>query len=104
MYAIIKTGGKQYRVSEGDVIYLEKVQAEPGQTVSFQEVLVVGLDDKVMVGTPYVENATVTARVVNHGKAKKIVVVTKGFKEQLISDGIGKEKIEVIYDIILFPI
>lgn len=74
MYAIIENGGKQYRVSEGDVVYLEKVQAEPGETVSFSEVLVVGLEDKLMVGNPYVENATITAKVLNHGKAKKIVV------------------------------
>ena len=74
MYAIIENGGKQYRVSEGDVLFLEKVQAEPGETISFNEVLVVGLDDKLMVGSPYVENATITASVINHGKAKKIVV------------------------------
>lgn len=74
MYAILENGGKQYRVSEGDVVYLEKIQAEPGQTVSFSEVLVVGLDDKVMVGKPYVENASIAAKVVGHGKAKKVVV------------------------------
>jgi len=74
MYAIFENGGKQYRVSEGDVIFLEKVQAEPEQTVSFSEVLVVGLDDKVIIGSPYVENASITAKVVNHGKAKKIIV------------------------------
>jgi large subunit ribosomal protein L21 len=74
MYAIIENGGKQYRVSEGDVVYLEKVQAEPGQTVSFPEVLAVGLDDKLLVGSPYVENANITAHVVSHGKGKKIIV------------------------------
>lgn len=74
MYAILENGGKQYRVSEGDVIYLEKIQAEPGQTVSFNEVLAVGLDDKVMVGKPYVENASIAVKVVGHGKAKKVVV------------------------------
>lgn len=74
MYAILENGGKQYRVSEGDVVFLEKVKAEPGQTVNFNEVLVVGLDDKVMVGKPYVENASITAKVIGHGKAKKIIV------------------------------
>jgi large subunit ribosomal protein L21 len=74
MYAILENGGKQYRVSEGDVVFLEKVQAEPGNTVSFNEVLAVGLDDKLVLGKPYVENATVTAKVVYHGKAKKVLV------------------------------
>jgi len=74
MYAIFANGGKQYRVSEGDVVFLEKVSAEPGQTVSFSEVLAVGLDEKLVVGTPYVENASITAKVVSHGKAKKVIV------------------------------
>ena len=74
MYAILKNGGKQYRVCEGDVIFLEKIQAQPGQTVSFNEVLAVGLEDKLMLGKPYVENASITARIVDHGKAKKVIV------------------------------
>ena len=74
MYAILENGGKQYRVCEGDVIYLEKIQAQPGETVSFNEVLAVGLDDKIMLGKPYVENASITARIVDHGKAKKVIV------------------------------
>lgn len=74
MYAIFENGGKQYRVSEGDVVFLEKVQAEPGQTVSFNEILAVGLDDKLMVGSPYVEKASISAKVLSHGKAKKIIV------------------------------
>lgn len=74
MYAILENGGKQYRVSEGDVVFLEKVQAEPGQTVSFSEVLAVGAEDKLHLGKPYVENASVTAKVISHGKAKKIIV------------------------------
>ncbi|HBI56105.1 MAG: 50S ribosomal protein L21 [Eubacteriales bacterium] len=74
MYAILKNGGKQYRVCEGDVIFLEKIQAQPGETVSFNEVLAVGLEDKLMLGKPYVENASITARIVDHGKAKKVIV------------------------------
>ncbi len=74
MYAIIKNGGKQYRVCEGDVIFLEKIQAQPGETVSFNEVLAVGLEDKLMLGKPYVENASITARIVDHGKVKKVIV------------------------------
>ena len=69
MYAIIKTGGKQYRVSEGDVITIE---AEG--TVSFDEVVTVVKDGDVKVGTPLVDGAKVTGTVLEHGKAKKILV------------------------------
>ena len=74
MYAIIKTGGKQYRVSEGDVITIEKLDAEANATVTFDEVLTVVNDGDVKVGTPTVEGATVTGTVIAHGKAKKILV------------------------------
>ena len=60
MYAILKTGGKQYKVSEGDVIYVEKLGVEDGATVSFDEVLVVGEGDSITVGAPYVSGAVVT--------------------------------------------
>ena len=62
MYAILKTGGKQYKVSEGDVIYVEKLGVEDGATVSFDEVLVVGEGDSITVGAPYVSGAVVTGR------------------------------------------
>ncbi len=68
MNAIIKTGGKQYRVQENDEIYIELLKAEAGDTVTFDEVLMVG--DKV--GTPLVDGAKVEAEVVKHGKGKKI--------------------------------
>ncbi|MDD4657533.1 MAG: 50S ribosomal protein L21 [Eubacteriales bacterium] len=74
MYAILENGGKQYRVCEGDVIFLEKIQAQPGETVSFHEVLAVGLEDKLMLGKPYVENASITAKIVDHGKARKVLI------------------------------
>ena len=70
MKAIFVTGGKQYYVAEGDVIYVEKLDAEAGKTITFDEVLCVG--DKT--GTPYVEGAKVECLVEKHGKAKKIVV------------------------------
>ena len=63
MYAILKTGGKQYKVSEGDVIYVEKLGVEDGATVSFDEVLVVGEGDSITVGAPYVSGAVVTGTV-----------------------------------------
>ena len=74
MYAILESGGKQYRVKEGDVIRLEKLPVNPGDTVTFSQVLAVSDGSALRIGTPYVENATVTAKVIGHGKAKKIVV------------------------------
>ncbi|RXI98391.1 50S ribosomal protein L21 [Anaerobacillus alkaliphilus] len=73
MYAIIETGGKQVKVEEGQVIYIEKLDAEVGETVSFDNVLLVG-GDAVKVGAPFVEGATVTAKVEKVGRAKKILV------------------------------
>lgn len=73
MYAIIETGGKQYKVEQGDVVFIEKLNVEEGETVTFDKVLVVGGDD-VKVGTPYVSGANVTASVVKNGKDKKIIV------------------------------
>lgn len=75
MYAIIKTGGKQYRVSEGETLQIEKLNAEVGAEVVFDEVLavIVSVDD-VKLGKPVVEGAKVTAKVVEHGKAGKILV------------------------------
>ena len=75
MYAIIKTGGKQYKVSEGDVIYVEKLGVEDGATVTFDEVLAVGEGDSIKVGAPTVEGASVAAKaLVGEGNAKKIIV------------------------------
>ena len=73
MYAIIATGGKQYKVAEGDVIKVEKLGAAAGENIVFDQVLVVSGDD-VKVGNPTVEGATVTASVVKEGKAKKVIV------------------------------
>ncbi len=74
MYAVIETGGKQYKVSEGDVIFVEKLGAEEGADVTIDKVLIVGNDDKITVGTPSVEGASVEAKVLKNGKAKKIYV------------------------------
>ena len=73
MYAIIATGGKQYKVAEGDVIKVEKLGVEAGSEVVFDQVLVVSGDD-IKVGNPTVEGATVTANVVKEGKSKKVIV------------------------------
>lgn len=73
MYAIISTGGKQVKVEEGQAIYVEKLNAEVGETVTFDEVLFVG-GDNVKVGSPTVEGATVTAKVEKQGRQKKVLV------------------------------
>lgn len=74
MYAIIETGGKQYRVQEGDVLFIEKLDVEEGNTVTFDKVLAVSKEDKVDFGTPLVKGASVNAKVLSHGKSKKIIV------------------------------
>lgn len=76
MYAVIKTGGKQYRVEKGDVIFVEKLYAEAEDTVTFDEVLVVGEDGNVTVGKPTVPGAKVTGKVVKQGKGKKLNIIT----------------------------
>jgi len=73
MYAIIETGGKQYRVSEGDIIRVEKLNNEEGSKVVFDQVLVVN-DGALKIGTPTVAGATVTAEVMANGRAKKVIV------------------------------
>lgn len=75
MYAIIATGGKQYRVAEGDVIRIEKLDAEPGSEVEFDRVLMVGAADDVRVGAPLVDGGKVTATVQDHGRAKKVHIM-----------------------------
>ncbi len=74
MHAIIVTGGKQYKVAKGDVLYIEKLPVEAGETVKFDEVLAVIDGDKATFGTPVVEGASVEAKVAKNGKGKKIVV------------------------------
>lgn len=74
MYAIIETGGKQYRVQEGDTLFIEKIEAAVGETIEFDKVLVVSNNGNLSVGVPYVEGAKVAATVVEQGKGKKIIV------------------------------
>lgn len=87
MYAIIVTGGKQYSVKEGDILFIEKLEVAAEDTVTFDEVVVVGKDDGIVVGTPFVSGATVEAKVLKNGKARKISVFTykpkKGKKRSL---------------------
>ncbi len=76
MYAIIETGGKQYKVQAGDVLYIEKLDVEADAEVTFDKVIAVGADDGIKVGAPYVDGATVSAKAIKNGKAKKITVFT----------------------------
>ncbi|CUH97457.1 hypothetical protein P22_3587 [Propionispora sp. 2/2-37] len=74
MYAIIKTGGKQYRVTEGDVVLIEKLEAAEGDVVEFDNVLTLVKEGEVVIGKPLIEGAKVTGKVVAQGKGKKILV------------------------------
>ena len=74
MYAVLTTGGKQYRVQEGDVLFVEKLNAEVDSTVELTEVRAVAKDGEIKVGAPVVEGAKVVAKVLAQGKAKKVVV------------------------------
>ena len=86
MYAIIETGGKQYKVSEGDIITVEKLAVEAGSEYKFDKVLVLAKEGDIKVGAPYVEGAAVTASVIGDGKEKKVVVYKykpkKGFHKK----------------------
>ena len=73
-YAIIETGGKQYRVKEGDEIFIEKLDAEDDEKVKFDKVLAIFSEEDPKIGVPYVKGASVTAKVVKSGKSKKIIV------------------------------
>ncbi len=77
MYAVIKTGGKQYKVSPGDTIRVEKLPGEPGQEIELNEVLLVGDGEEVKIGQPLVEGAKVIATVLNQGRSRKIIVFKK---------------------------
>ena len=76
MYAIIETGGKQYKVENGDVVFIEKLGVEADSEVTFDKVIAVGTDDGIKVGAPYVEGASAAAKVLKNGKAKKVTVMT----------------------------
>ncbi len=75
MYAVFKTGGKQYRAATGDVLKVEKIEAEKGATVELDQVLMVGEGEDIKVGAPYLEGGKVTAKVVDHGRREKIQVI-----------------------------
>jgi large subunit ribosomal protein L21 len=75
MYAVICSGGKQYRVQEGDVLKLESLAEEVGSTINFDKVLLVGEGDKVKLGSPFLDTCKVSATIVSHGRHKKIEII-----------------------------
>jgi len=76
MYAIIKTGGKQYKVELGDILFVEKLPVEENATITFDEVVALGTDEGMKVGAPTVEGASVVAKVLKNGKGKKVNIFT----------------------------
>ena len=74
MYAVIETGGKQYKVYEGDVVFVEKLEAEEGAVVTFDKVLAVSNEGNMNFGSPVLNGASVSAKVLGHGKGKKIII------------------------------
>lgn len=75
MYAVIVSGGKQHRVEEGEVLRLEKIEVATGETIEFDQVLMVSTGDDVKIGAPVVEGASVKAEVVSHGRADKVTII-----------------------------
>jgi len=75
MYAVVKTGGKQYRVSQGDKLKVELLKAAEGDSVTLDDILMVGEGDSVTIGEPLVANASVNAKVLSHGRAKKVHIM-----------------------------
>ena len=86
MYAIIETGGKQYKVQEGDVVFVEKLVADEGAAVTFDKVLVVSKENDITFGSPVVSAASVSGKVLGHGKEKKVIVfkykAKKGYRKK----------------------
>ncbi len=86
MYAVIETGGKQYKVQEGDIVFIEKLDAEDGAAVTFDKVLAVSSDGSVTFGKPLVDSAKVDGKVLGQGKEKKIIVfkykAKKGYRNK----------------------
>lgn len=76
MYAVIETGGKQYQVNEGDIIYVEKLPHEADEKITFDKIVAVSADSGLKIGSPYVQGASVEATVLKNGKGKKITVFT----------------------------
>lgn len=86
MYAIIETGGKQYKVQEGDVVFVEKLAVEEGSTITFDKVLAVSSEGSVNFGSPVIASASVSGKVLGHGKEGKVIIFKykpkKGYRKK----------------------
>ena len=91
MYAVFRSGGKQYRAAKGDVLRLEKIEADEGATVKFDEVLLVGEGSDIKVGTPVISGTTVSAKVVRQGKSKKVPVVKFKRRKNYLRQGTHRQ-------------
>ena len=91
MYAVFRTGGKQYRAAKGDVLRLEKLDADEGATVSFDEVLLVGEGADIKVGSPLLSGSSVTAKVVRQGKSRKVPVVKFRRRQNYLRQGTHRQ-------------
>jgi len=91
MYAVISTGGKQYRVSEGSVLRIEKLEAEAGANVEFDKVLLVGSGDQVKIGAPFLDGGKVVATVQSHGKGDKKVIVKFRRRKHYLRQGTHRQ-------------
>ena len=92
MYAVIATGGKQYRVENGTILKVEKLDAEPGATVEFGEVLLIGDGDSIKVGAPLLKGGKVTATVEKHGKGDKKVIVKFRRRKHYLRQGTHRQQ------------
>ncbi len=75
MYAVVESGGKQHRVIEGETLKVEKLELATGETLTIDQVLMVGEGESVKIGAPYVDGSTVTAEIISHGRHKKVTIV-----------------------------
>jgi large subunit ribosomal protein L21 len=91
MYAVISTGGKQYRVSEGSVVRIEKLVADAGTDVEFSQVLLVGEGDKVKIGSPFLDGGKVVAKVQGHGKGDKVRIVKFRRRKHYLRQGTHRQ-------------
>lgn len=91
MYAVIATGGKQYRVSEGSVLRIEKLQADAGADVEFDKILLVGEGDKVQIGSPFLSGGKVLATVQGHGKGDKVRIVKFRRRKHYLRQGTHRQ-------------
>ena len=96
MYAVFRSGGKQYRAAKGDILRLEKIDGDEGATVKFDEVLLVGEGSDIKVGSPTVAGSSVSAKVVRQGKTRKVPVVKFKRRQNYLRQGSHRQFVSVV--------